>query len=208
MRVTSIARVQPASTEIESDLRDKCGHDKCGIDLRPHRSTLTYQLRAAFSPLSPLPSPHMNYWLMKTEPDEFSIDDLKRKKVEPWSGVRNYQARNYMRDGMRKGDGVLFYHSSCAVPGVAGIAEVATDAYPDPTQFDPRSDYFDAGSKRDAPRWLLVDVKFKRKLKRVIALSELKERKALKDMILLRPGNRLSVSPVSEAEWEDVLSLE
>ena len=150
----------------------------------------------------------MNYWLMKTEPDEFSIDDLKRKKVEPWSGVRNYQARNYMRDGMRKGDGVLFYHSSCAVPGIAGIAEVATDAYPDPTQFDPRSDYFDAGSKRDAPRWLLVDVKFKRKLKRVIALSELKDRKALKDMILLRPGNRLSVSPVSEAEWNDVLSLE
>src|SRR5512143_1656781 len=102
----------------------------------------------------------MNYWLMKTEPDEFSIDDLKRRKTEPWSGVRNYQARNYMRDGMRKGDGVLFYHSSCAVPGVAGIAEVATSAYPDPTQFDPKSDYFDAGSSRDAPRWVMVDVRF------------------------------------------------
>ena len=142
----------------------------------------------------------MNYWLMKTEPDEFSIDDLKRKKIEPWSGVRNYQARNYMRDGMRKGDGVLFYHSSCDVPGVAGIAEVATAAYPDPTQFDPQSDYFDAGSKRDEPRWVLVDVKYRRKLKRTITLAELKGRKELKDMVLLRPGNRLSVSPVTKAE--------
>jgi predicted RNA-binding protein with PUA-like domain len=150
----------------------------------------------------------MNYWLMKTEPDEFSIDDLKSRKAEPWTGVRNYQARNYMRDGMRKGDGVLFYHSSCAVPGVAGIAEVATAAYPDPTQFDPKSDYFDAGSWRDAPRWFMVDVKYKRKLKRVIALTELKGRKELNDMILLRPGNRLSVSPVSEAEWNFVLGLE
>ena len=150
----------------------------------------------------------MNYWLMKTEPDEFSIDDLKTRQSEPWTGVRNYQARNYMRDGMRKGDGVLFYHSSCAVPGVAGVAEVATAAYPDPTQFDPKSDYFDSASSRDAPRWFMVDVKFKRKLKRVIALTELKGRKELKDMILLRPGNRLSVSPVSEAEWAFVLGLE
>jgi len=150
----------------------------------------------------------MNYWLMKTEPDEFSIDDLKRKKIEPWSGVRNYQARNYMRDGMRKGDGVLFYHSSCDVPGVAGIAEVATAAYPDPTQFDPQSDYFDAGSKRGEPRWVLVDVKYRRKLKRTITLAELKGRKELKDMVLLRPGNRLSVSPVTKAEWEHILELE
>jgi predicted RNA-binding protein with PUA-like domain len=150
----------------------------------------------------------MNYWLMKTEPDEFSIDDLKRKKTEPWSGVRNYQARNHMRDGMRKGDGVLFYHSSCEVPGVAGIAEVATAAYPDPTQFDPGSDYFDAGSKRGEPRWVLVDVRFKRKLKRVITLAELKTRKELAGMVLLRPGNRLSVSPVTKAEWDFILSLE
>ena len=150
----------------------------------------------------------MNYWLMKSEPDEFSIDDLKRKKIEPWSGVRNYQARNYMRDGMRKGDGVLFYHSSCDVPGVAGIAEVATAAYPDPTQFDPQSDYFDAGSKRDEPRWVLVDVRYRRKLKRTITLAELKGRKELKDMVLLRPGNRLSVSPVTKAEWEHILELE
>jgi predicted RNA-binding protein with PUA-like domain len=150
----------------------------------------------------------MNYWLMKTEPDEFSIDDLKRKKIEPWSGVRNYQARNYMRDGMRKGDGVLFYHSSCDVPGVAGIAEVATSAYPDPTQFDPKSDYFDAGSKRDEPRWVLVEVKYRRKLERTITLAELKGRKELQDMVLLRPGNRLSVSPVTKAEWDFVLQLE
>jgi predicted RNA-binding protein with PUA-like domain len=150
----------------------------------------------------------MNYWLMKTEPDEFSIDDLKRKKIEPWSGVRNYQARNYMRDGMRKGDGVLFYHSSCEIPGVAGTAEIATSAHPDPTQFDPKSDYFDAGSKRDAPRWLLVDVKFKRKLKRTITLAELKSRKELKDLILLRPGNRLSVLPVAKADWDFILELE
>ena len=150
----------------------------------------------------------MNYWLMKSEPDEFSIDDLKARKIEPWSGVRNYQARNYMRDGMRKGDGVLFYHSSCAVPGVAGIAEVAGPAYPDPTQFDPGSDYFDAASKRDEPRWSLVDVRFRRKLKRVIPLTELKARKELKDMVLLRPGSRLSVSPVTKSEWDFVLSLE
>jgi predicted RNA-binding protein with PUA-like domain len=113
-----------------------------------------------------------------------------------------------MRDGMRKGDGVLFYHSSCEVPGVAGIAEVATAAYPDPTQFDPKSDYFDSGSSRDAPRWVLVEVKFKRKLKRVITLAELKGRKELKDMVLLRPGNRLSVSPVTKAEWDFILGLE
>jgi predicted RNA-binding protein with PUA-like domain len=150
----------------------------------------------------------MNHWLMKTEPDEFSIDDLKRKKIEPWSGVRNYQARNYMRDGMRKGDGVLFYHSSCEVPGVAGVAEIATSAYPDPTQFDPKSDYFDGASKRDAPRWLLVDVKFKRKLKRTITLAELKGRRELRDLILLRPGNRLSVLPVAKAEWDFILGLE
>jgi predicted RNA-binding protein with PUA-like domain len=149
----------------------------------------------------------MNYWLMKTEPDEFSIDDLKRKKSEPWSGVRNYQARNYIRE-MRAGDAVFFYHSSCAEPGVVGIAEVAAAAYPDPTQFDPRSDYFDAGSKREEPRWSLVDVKFKRKLKRAIALTELKGSKELKDLALVRPGNRLSVLPVTKAQWDYILELE
>ena len=149
----------------------------------------------------------MNYWLMKSEPDEFSIDDLKTRKTEPWSGVRNYQARNHLR-AMRKGDLVFFYHSSCEVPGIVGIAEVAVEAHPDPTQFDPKSDYFDAGSKREDPRWSLVDVKFKRKLKRTITLTELKASKALKDFVLIRPGNRLSVMPVTKAEWDHILALE
>ena len=150
----------------------------------------------------------MNYWLMKSEPEEFSIDDLARKKTEPWSGVRNYQARNYMRDGMRAGDGVFFYHSSCAEPGIVGIASVATSAYPDPTQFDPRSDYFDAKSSRAAPRWLLIDVKFKRKLKRTITLAELKTQPELRELALVRPGSRLSVQPVSKAHRDFILSLE
>jgi predicted RNA-binding protein with PUA-like domain len=151
----------------------------------------------------------MRYWLMKTEPDEFSIDDLARKKVEAWTGVRNYQARNFMRDGMQVGDGVLFYHSSCEVPGVAGIAEVASAAYPDPSQFDRKSDYYDAASKREEPRWYLVDVKFKRKLKRTIALTELKERAAeLEGFPLLARGNRLSVLPVTKAQWDFILKLE
>ena len=150
----------------------------------------------------------MRYWLMKTEPDEFSIDDLAKKKIEPWTGVRNYQARNFMRDGMQVGDGVFFYHSSCAVPGVAGIAEVATQAYPDPTQFDRKSDYYDEASRRESPRWFLVDVKFKRKLKRTIALTELKDRKELDGFALLARGNRLSVLPVTKTEWDFILSLE
>ena len=150
----------------------------------------------------------MRYWLMKSEPDEFSIDDLRKKKVEPWSGVRNYQARNFMRDGMQVGDGVLFYHSSCEVPGVAGIAEVASAAYPDPTQFDRRSDYYDAASKREEPRWCLVDVRFKRKLGRVIPLTELKARPELDDFPLLARGNRLSVLPVTKPQWDFILGLE
>ncbi len=149
----------------------------------------------------------MRYWLMKTEPDEFSIDDLSKKKVEPWTGVRNYQARNFMRE-MKPGDGVLFYHSSCEIPGVAGIAEVAVEAYPDPTQFDKKSDYYDAASKREEPRWSLVDVKYKRKLKRVIALSELKDRNELEGFALLARGNRLSVLPVTKAQWDFILGLE
>ena len=149
----------------------------------------------------------MRYWLMKTEPDEFSIDDLSKKKVEPWTGVRNYQARNFIRE-MEAGDGVLFYHSSCEVPGVAGIAEVAATAYPDPTQFDKKSDYYDAASKREEPRWSLVDVKFKRKLKRVIPLAELKDRDELEGFALLARGNRLSVLPVSKPQWDFILGLE
>jgi predicted RNA-binding protein with PUA-like domain len=149
----------------------------------------------------------MRYWLMKTEPDEFSIDDLSKKKVEPWTGVRNYQARNFMRE-MKAGDGVFFYHSSCEIPGVAGIAEVATEAYPDPTQFDKKSDYYDAASKREEPRWSLVDVKYKRKLKRVIPLAELKDRKELDGFALLARGNRLSVLPVTKPQWDFILGLE
>jgi predicted RNA-binding protein with PUA-like domain len=150
----------------------------------------------------------MNYWLMKSEPDTFSIDDLKRKKREAWDGVRNYQARNFMRDEMRVGDGVFFYHSSCAEPGIAGLAEVVSDAYPDPSQFDPKSKYFDPGSSRDNPRWMLVDVKFVKKLKRVITLDELKNQKPLADMRLLRKGNRLSVMPVEAKEWRYILEIE
>ena len=150
----------------------------------------------------------MNHWLMKSEPDAFSIDDLKRKKQEAWDGVRNYQARNFMRDGMRPGDKVFFYHSNCAVPGIVGLAEVATDAYPDPSQFDPKSKYFDPGSSRDNPRWMLVDVKFVKKLKRTISLDEMKNDPALADMPLLRKGNRLSVMPVDAAHWKYILGLE
>jgi len=150
----------------------------------------------------------VNHWLMKSEPDAFSIDDLKRKKQEAWDGVRNYQARNFMRDGMRVGDKVFFYHSNCAVPGIVGIAEVATDAYPDPSQFDPKSKYFDPGSSRDNPRWMLVDVKFVKKLKRTISLDELKNDPALIEMPLLRKGNRLSVMPVDAAHWKYILALE
>ena len=153
-------------------------------------------------------SKRISHWLMKSEPDAFSIDDLERKGQEAWDGVRNYQARNFMRDGMRIGDKVFFYHSNCAEPGIVGIAEVATDAYPDPSQFDPKSDYFDSGSTRDNPRWMLVEVKFVKKFKRTITLDELKQQDALAEMALVRKGNRLSVMPVSEEHWNVVLGLE
>jgi predicted RNA-binding protein with PUA-like domain len=144
----------------------------------------------------------MKYWLMKSEPDECSIDDVLAApgKKTPWSGVRNYQARNFMRDGMKVGDGVLFYHSSCPEPGIAGLAEVASAAYPDATQFDPKSDYYDAASARDNPRWVNVDVRAVRKI-RLVPLAELRKHKALAKMVLLRPGNRLSITPVTAAEW-------
>ena len=150
-----------------------------------------------------------HYWLMKSEPEEFSIDALARIGQEPWSGVRNYQARNFMMKDMRVGDGILFYHSNCAVPGVAGLAEVASTAYPDPTQFQPGSDYFDAASKLEAPRWWLVDVGFQRKFKRVVPLDELRaQAEALGDLALLRRGNRLSVFPVTAAQYKHILTLE
>jgi predicted RNA-binding protein with PUA-like domain len=145
----------------------------------------------------------MRYWLMKSEPDECSIDDVLAapERKTPWSGVRNYQARNFMRDQMSVGDGVLFYHSSCAEPGIAGLAEVASAAYTDETQFDRRSPYFDAASKRETPRWVNVDVRALRKT-RLVPLAELRKQKPLAKMALLRPGNRLSITPVSAAEWK------
>ena len=148
----------------------------------------------------------MNYWLMKTEPDEFGIDDLKRKKTEPWSGVRNYQARNFMRDGMHKGDGVLFYHSSCEVPGVAGVAEVATAAYPDPTQFDPNSKYFDPASKPEDPRWDWVTVALVRPLP-FVSLDELRLLPELADCRLIARGNRLSVIPLRDTEFDAIVAF-
>lgn len=140
------------------------------------------------------------YWLMKSEPDEASIDTLAERGTLPWTGVRNYQARNFMRDAMRIGDGVLFYHSSCPQPGIAGIAEVCSAPYPDPTHFDPKSPYHDAASRRDAPRWVLVDVRFVAKTP-LISLADLREHAELADMVVLRRGNRLSITPVTPAEW-------
>ena len=150
------------------------------------------------------------YWLMKSEPDCFSIDDLARVGTEPWTGVRNYQARNYMRNGMRVGDGVLFYHSNCAPPGIFGLATVASEAYPDPTQFDRDSPYFDPKATQEEPRWHMVDVAFERHLARPLPLEEIKRHAdALgEDFPLVRRGSRLSVFPVSAAQWAHLLSLE
>jgi predicted RNA-binding protein with PUA-like domain len=150
----------------------------------------------------------MKYWLMKSEPDECSIDDVLAVpgRITPWSGVRNYQARNFMKDEMRAGDGVLFYHSSCPQPGIAGLAEVASAPYVDKTQFDRKSPYYDAKSKKDHPRWFNVDVRALRKT-RLISLDEMRKQKPLAKMVTLRPGNRLSITPVTEAEWKHVQKL-
>jgi predicted RNA-binding protein with PUA-like domain len=145
----------------------------------------------------------MQYWLMKSEPDECSFDDVLAMpgRKTAWSGVRNYQARNFMKDSMKVGDGVLFYHSSCPEPGIAGLAEVASGAYPDKSQFDPKSDYYDPKSDPKSPRWYNVDVRALRKT-RLISLNEIREQKALAKMVTLRPGNRLSITPVTAAEWK------
>jgi predicted RNA-binding protein with PUA-like domain len=150
----------------------------------------------------------MSYWLMKSEPDECSVDDALAapQATVPWTGVRNYQARNFMRDAMRVGDGVLFYHSSCAEPGIAGIARVASAARPDPTQFDPRSPYHDPAAKPQAPRWLLVDVQVVRKVK-LIALPALRANPELADLLVLRKGNRLSITPVEARHWQAILAM-
>jgi predicted RNA-binding protein with PUA-like domain len=148
----------------------------------------------------------MQYWLMKSEPDEASIDDALAapKQTLPWVGVRNYQARNFMRDAMRIGDGVLFYHSSCAEPGIAGLAEVASAPYPDDTQFDPDSKYHDPKSTPENPRWMLVDIRAVEKT-RLMSLAELRSYPELADMQILRRGNRLSITPVTPAEWRCVM---
>ncbi|PTT75905.1 EVE domain-containing protein [Pelomonas sp. HMWF004] len=145
----------------------------------------------------------MRYWLMKSEPDEASILDLQRAGTLPWTGVRNYQARNFMRDAMQPGDGVLFYHSSCAEPGIAGLAEVCNAAYPDATQFDPESPYFDPKSSREAPRWLHVDVRW-RQTTQLLSLKAMREAPELASMQVLQRGSRLSITPVTPAEWQAV----
>ena len=150
----------------------------------------------------------MRYWLMKSEPDEFSIDDLAAApdRTVAWFGVRNYQARNFMRDQMRVRDRAFFYHSSCPEPGVAGVAEVTAQAYPDATQFDRKSPYFDPKAMRDAPRWFNVDVTFVEKL-RLVSLAELRSHPELERMRILQRGNRLSITPVDPAEWAFVLKI-
>ena len=148
----------------------------------------------------------MHYWLMKSEPDEVSVDDALAapRSTVPWTGVRNYQARNFMRDAMRVDDGMLFYHSSCAEPGVVGIGRVASAPYPDPTQFDRKSPYYDAASKPEEPRWLLVDVQVLRRT-RNFTLPELRAEEALADLVVLKKGNRLSITPVEAKHWRHIL---
>ncbi len=150
----------------------------------------------------------MKFWLMKSEPSDVSIDDLAAmpEQTVPWYGVRNYLARNYMRDLMSVGDGVLFYHSSCPQPGVAGLARVASTPYPDATQFDPKSKYYDPKSTPEAPRWVHVDVQLVKKTP-LLGLAELREQTQLEEMIILRKGNRLSITPVTEQEWKAVKAL-
>ena len=154
----------------------------------------------------------MNYWLFKSEPDTFGIDHLAKapKRTSAWDGVRNFQARNMLRDSIQRGDEAFFYHSSCAVPGIVGIVEIVKAGYPDETAFDPKHHHYDADSKRDAPRWYVVDVKLQVKFSRVISLEELKQHaaKKLKDFVLLRRGNRLSVMPVAKKDWDFILALE
>jgi predicted RNA-binding protein with PUA-like domain len=148
----------------------------------------------------------MAYWLMKSEPSVYGIDDLRRDGTCSWEGVRNYQARNFLRDKMKRGDLAFFYHSSCESPGVVGVMKIARAAYPDPTQFDRRSTFYDSASTAKAPRWVTVDVKFVRKLARPVSLAQLRADKRLAGLALLQRGNRLSVIPVSDAEWTFVLS--
>jgi predicted RNA-binding protein with PUA-like domain len=152
----------------------------------------------------------MNYWLMKSEPDVFSIDDLRARprRSEHWDGVRNYQVRNMLRDQMKKGDKAFFYHSSCKEPGIVGIVEIMREGYPDDSAWDRNSPYFDPKSAPEHPRWYMVDVRYQRKLRRCITLQELKQHPELAAMTLLKPGNRLSIIPVTPSQWHFILGLE
>lgn len=150
----------------------------------------------------------MKYWLMKNEPEDYSIDDLKNDKTEPWDGIRNYQVRNMIRDDMKKGDQAFFYHSNCEAPGIYGIMEICKESYQDHTAFDRKAKHYDKKSRPGAPTWLMVDVKFKRKLRRTICLTELKSHKKLSDMRVVQRGNRLSITEVSKQDWLFILSLE
>lgn len=151
----------------------------------------------------------MQYWLMKSEPETYSIDDLiaQKKQTDYWDGVRNYQARNMMRDQMSKGDLAFFYHSNCKIPGIAGIIKIVKTGYPDDTQFDPQSKYYDFKATTDKPRWYRVDVKFVKKFKEIIPLTTLKQNPALSKMALVQKGNRLSIMPVTEAQWHAILDM-
>ncbi|HVL38211.1 MAG TPA: EVE domain-containing protein [Fimbriimonadaceae bacterium] len=149
----------------------------------------------------------MRYWLMKSEPDTYGIDDLIEQGTGMWEGCRNYTVRNFFRDEMKVGDQAFFYHSNADPSGIVGIMEVVREAYPDPTQFDPKSDYFDSKSKPEEPRWLCPDVKFVRKFQRVVPLAELRQTPGLEEMLVIRKGQRLSVMPVTEQEWQIVLAL-
>ena len=150
----------------------------------------------------------MQYWIMKSEPDTYSIDDLKSFNIDHWDGIRNYQVRNFFRDTMQVGDQAFFYHSNCKEPGIVGLMEIASEAYPDHTAFIKGEKYFDAKSDPDQPRWLMVDVKYQRHLKRKITLGDLRNQKTLESMRLLQRGNRLSVIPLEKKEWDYIIEME
>lgn len=151
----------------------------------------------------------MNYWLLKSEPTAYSIDDLRNEKnnITSWDGVRNYQARNFMRDEMKKGDQAFFYHSSCKEPGIVGIVSVVREAYPDLSALDPEDDHYDPKSTMENPRWMMVDVKLLKKFDNIISLKQLKENPLLKNLLILRKGNRLSITPVDKKDWDVIISL-
>ena len=149
----------------------------------------------------------MNYWLMKNEPEDYSIDDLAKDKTEPWDGIRNYQVRNMIRDEMRIGDNAFFYHSNCEIPGIYGQMTICKEAYVDHTAFDKKAKYYDPKSKIEAPRWLMVDVEFKKKFNKIVSLKELKSFNELSQMRVVQRGNRLSITKLEKAEWNFIIKL-